>query len=51
MNRRAPTPCASSSSGKRSLMPLPIQIIDGREPAVTSTRTPALVRDALDIQQ
>ena len=40
-NRRAPTPCASSSSGSRSLMPLPIQIVEGREPAVTSTRTAA----------
>jgi hypothetical protein len=42
-NRLAPTPWASSSSGRRWLMPLPIQIVDGRDPAVTSTRVPALV--------
>lgn len=31
-------------------MPLPIQIVEGREPAVTSTRTPGVVIEALDIQ-
>jgi hypothetical protein len=30
-------------------MPLPIQIVDGREPALTSTRTPRLVIEALGI--